>query len=108
MCSAKISPEAESGLKRWENSEVPESSKQHALPDLRKPNGSDVSVCRLRNLGKSWKGYVKNLATRRYGAPDLLARADARAGELAAAYDQARIAGLACEASYNGLTKPSG
>lgn len=39
---------------------------------------------------------------------DLLARADARAGELAAAYDQARIAGLACEASYNGLTKPSG
>lgn len=39
---------------------------------------------------------------------DLLARADARAGELAAAYDKARIAGLACEASYNGLTKPSG
>ncbi|MBH3460283.1 DUF2514 domain-containing protein [Pseudomonas putida] len=39
---------------------------------------------------------------------DLLARADDRAGELAAAYDKARIAGLACEASYNGLTKPSG
>lgn len=38
---------------------------------------------------------------------DLLARADDRAGELAAAYDKARIAGLACEASYNGLTKPS-
>lgn len=36
---------------------------------------------------------------------DLLARADARAGELAKAYDQARIAGLACEASYNALTK---
>ncbi|MBC3468727.1 DUF2514 domain-containing protein [Pseudomonas sp. RW10S2] len=39
---------------------------------------------------------------------DLLARADDRAGELAEAYDKARIAGLACEASYNGLTKPSG
>ncbi|WP_054889815.1 DUF2514 domain-containing protein [Pseudomonas sp. NBRC 111129] len=36
---------------------------------------------------------------------DLLARADARAGELAKAYDQARIAGQACEASYNGLIK---
>ncbi|MFK3942925.1 DUF2514 domain-containing protein [Pseudomonas monteilii] len=36
---------------------------------------------------------------------DLLARADARAGELAKAYDQARIAGLACETSYNSLIK---
>jgi len=34
---------------------------------------------------------------------DLLARADARAGELAKAYDQARIAGQACEASYASL-----
>ena len=36
---------------------------------------------------------------------DLLARADERAGELAKAYDLARIAGLACEASYNALMK---
>lgn len=36
---------------------------------------------------------------------DLLTRADARAGELAKAYDKARIAGLACEASYNALIK---
>lgn len=34
---------------------------------------------------------------------DLLTRADERAGELAVAYDRARIAGLACEASYNAL-----
>ena len=34
---------------------------------------------------------------------DLLARADARAGELAKAYDRARVAGLACENSYNAL-----
>lgn len=34
---------------------------------------------------------------------DLLARADERAGELAKAYDRARIAGQLCEASYNAL-----
>ncbi|WP_346655377.1 DUF2514 family protein [Pseudomonas sp. BW16M2] len=39
---------------------------------------------------------------------DLLARADARAGELAAAFDRARIAGLACEKSYNASVKPPG
>ena len=32
---------------------------------------------------------------------DLLQRADKRAGELAAAYDRARVAGLACERSYH-------
>jgi len=36
---------------------------------------------------------------------DLLSRADRRAGELAEAYDSARIAGLACEASYNALIR---
>lgn len=36
---------------------------------------------------------------------DLLTRADARAGELAKAYDRARIAGLACEATYTVLNK---
>lgn len=34
---------------------------------------------------------------------DLRDRADARAGELAKAYDQARIAGQLCERSYNAL-----
>nr|WP_314493503.1 DUF2514 domain-containing protein [uncultured Pseudomonas sp.] len=36
---------------------------------------------------------------------DLFARADARAGELAQAYDHALIAGLACEASYKALAQ---
>lgn len=36
---------------------------------------------------------------------DLLQRADRRAGELAAAYDRARIAGLACEHSYDSVLK---
>ncbi|WP_327440354.1 DUF2514 family protein [Pseudomonas donghuensis] len=39
---------------------------------------------------------------------DLLTRTDARAGELAKAYDRARVAGLACEASYTALNKPRG
>ncbi|WP_409487965.1 DUF2514 domain-containing protein [Pseudomonas promysalinigenes] len=34
---------------------------------------------------------------------DLLARADNRAGELAQAYDRARVAGQQCEASYDAL-----
>ena len=34
---------------------------------------------------------------------DLLQRADKRAGELAAAYDRARIAGLACERSFDSM-----
>ena len=34
---------------------------------------------------------------------DLLQRADKRAGELAVAYDRARIAGLTCERSYQSL-----
>ncbi|WP_081669710.1 DUF2514 domain-containing protein [Pseudomonas taiwanensis] len=36
---------------------------------------------------------------------DLLARADARAGELAKAYDRARVAGQQCEAEYDALIK---
>ena len=35
---------------------------------------------------------------------ELFERADKRAGELAVAYDRARIAGLACERSYQSLT----
>ncbi|PHX39822.1 hypothetical protein AO284_37060 [Pseudomonas sp. NZIPFR-PS2] len=38
---------------------------------------------------------------------DLLQRADKRAGELAAAYDKARIAGLACETAYLSLVGSS-
>ncbi|MCD5970789.1 DUF2514 domain-containing protein [Pseudomonas quasicaspiana] len=37
---------------------------------------------------------------------DLLGRADARAGELAKAYDQSRVAGLACERFVDALPKP--
>lgn len=37
---------------------------------------------------------------------DLLGRADARAGELARAYDRARASGLACQRAYFSLTNP--
>lgn len=37
---------------------------------------------------------------------DVLGRADEAAGELAAALDQSRIAGAACERSYDSLTEP--
>ncbi|MEX5531423.1 DUF2514 domain-containing protein [Pseudomonas syringae] len=37
---------------------------------------------------------------------DLLGRADARAGELAKAYDESRIAGLACNRFVHALPKP--
>ena len=39
---------------------------------------------------------------------DLFSRADQRAGELAKAYDDARIAGLACESTYNSLMQSRG
>lgn len=53
-----------------------------------------------------------NSTTTQSGAPaaepsvvlaDVLGRADARAGELAAAYDRSRAAGLACERAYDAL-----
>ena len=53
-----------------------------------------------------------NPSTTQPGAPttepsvvlaDVLGRADARAGELAAAYDRSRAAGLACERAYDAL-----
>ena len=39
---------------------------------------------------------------------DVLSRADKRAGELAAAYDQSRAAGLACERAYDALIDSNG
>ena len=37
---------------------------------------------------------------------NLFQRADARAGELAKAYDAARVAGQACEVAFDRLTQP--
>ncbi|MFK3718617.1 DUF2514 domain-containing protein [Pseudomonas fulva] len=80
--------------------------------------GADAAGQRLRNEGVKLAAAVScpstdtaavargQAATRAAMVlSDLLARADARAGELAKAYDQARIAGQLCEASYNALTK---
>ncbi|MFG0864644.1 DUF2514 domain-containing protein [Pseudomonas sp. FYR_7] len=80
--------------------------------------GADAAGQRLRNEGAKLAAAVScpgadtaavargQAATRAAMVlSDLLARADARAGELAKTYDQARIAGQLCEASYNALTK---
>ncbi|WP_323157893.1 DUF2514 domain-containing protein [Pseudomonas fulva] len=79
---------------------------------------ADASGQRLRNDGTKFAAAVScpgtdtaavargQAATRAAMVlSDLLARADDRAGELAKAYDQARIAGQLCEASYNALIR---
>lgn len=82
--------------------------------------GADAAGQRLRDearqlaAGVSCPGPDSAAAARSASATraamvlsDLLSRADARAGELAAAYDRARIAGLACERSYDALSSGS-
>ena len=79
--------------------------------------GADASGQRLRDDGAKFAAAVSCLGTdtaavaRGQAASraamvlsDLLARADARAGELAKAYDQARIAGEQCQREYDALS----
>ncbi len=54
------------------------------------------------NPGAAERGTSANRAA--MVLSDLLQRADKTAGELAVAYDRARIAGLACERSYQALS----
>ncbi|MFJ5180034.1 DUF2514 domain-containing protein [Pseudomonas fulva] len=78
--------------------------------------GADAAGQRLRNDGANFAAAVScpgadtaavarsQSATRAAMVlSDLLARADARAGELAKAYDRARIAGEQCEIEYRSL-----
>lgn len=53
-------------------------------------------------LPDQWRAVVPKAAVVLSG---LLAQADERAGELAKAYDQARIAGQQCEQEYDALRK---
>lgn len=53
------------------------------------------------NTASSTSTECKTTATDRAVLAELFRRADKRAGDLAAALDQARIAGLACEQNYN-------
>ncbi|WP_430491839.1 DUF2514 domain-containing protein [Pseudomonas fulva] len=82
--------------------------------------GADAAGQRLRNEGVKLAATVScpgtdtaavargQAATRATMVlSDLLARADARAGELAKAYDQARIAGVQCEREYDGMRSVS-
>ena len=82
--------------------------------------GADDTGQRLRNDAAKFAGAVSCPGTDTAAAArgqaatraamvlsDLLARADARAGELAKAYDRALIAGLTCEAAYSVLLSDS-
>ncbi|WP_144435125.1 DUF2514 family protein, partial [Pseudomonas syringae group genomosp. 3] len=60
-----------------------------------------TSSCTASDTGAAERGKAATRAA--MVLSDLLGRADARAGELAKAYDQSRIAGLACERSHKSL-----
>ncbi|AVF54217.1 DUF2514 domain-containing protein [Pseudomonas fulva] len=114
----------ERGARQQEHqrAQAQEEARAHAYEQHQVANadaaGADAAGQRLRNAGVKLAAAVScpgtdtaavargQAATRAAMVlSDLLARADARAGELAKAYDQARIAGQLCEASYNALTK---
>ncbi|MEQ4254232.1 DUF2514 domain-containing protein [Pseudomonas syringae] len=63
-----------------------------------------TTSCAPGNTGAAERGKAATRAA--MVLSDLLGRADARAGELAKAYDKSRIAGLACERSYQSLITP--
>ncbi|WP_346417736.1 DUF2514 domain-containing protein [Pseudomonas syringae] len=63
-----------------------------------------TASCMPSDTGASERGKAATRAA--MVLSDLLGRADARARELAKAYDQSQIAGLACERSYNSLITP--
>lgn len=101
-----------------------EEARAHAQKE-QKAAGADAAVAdaagrRLRDEANKLAGSVscpgtdpdavaRSEAARRAAMvlSDMLSRADARAGELAAAYDRARIAGQQCEREYSAL-KPNG
>jgi len=64
-------------------------------------------AAKLAACNNSPKAPISSSATPPSGMvlAELFERADKRAGELAAAYDRARAAGLACEASYDALER---
>jgi hypothetical protein len=59
------------------------------------------STCSSSDTGAAERGKAASRAA--MVLSELFQRADKRAGELARAYDGARIAGLACERAYQGL-----
>ncbi|RMN71628.1 hypothetical protein ALQ54_04305 [Pseudomonas syringae] len=63
-----------------------------------------TASCVPRDTGASERGKAATRAA--MVLSDLLGRADARARELAKAYDQSRIAGLACSRFVDALPKP--
>ena len=113
----------ERGARRQEQqrAEAQEEARAHAYEQHQVADadaaGADAVGQRLRNEGAKLAAAVScpgtdtaavargQAATRAAMVlSDLLARADARAGELAKAYDQARIAGEQCQREYDALS----
>lgn len=103
-----------------QRAQAQEEARAHAYEQHQAANadaaGADAVGQRLRNEGAKLAAAVScpgtdtaavargQAATRAAMVlSDLLARADARAGELAKAYDQARIAGEQCQSEYQAL-----
>lgn len=72
-----------------------------AAGDRLHADANKLAATACRDTGAAQRGASATRAA--MVLSDLFQRADKRAGELAVAYDQARIAGLACERSYDSV-----
>ncbi|MBF8692336.1 DUF2514 domain-containing protein [Pseudomonas fulva] len=121
---AEVIGERDARQQEQQRAQAQEEARAHAYEQHQAADadaaGADAAGQRLRNEGAKLASAVScpgtdtaavargQAATRAAMVlSDLLARADARAGELAKAYDQAVIAGDQCVGEYNALYKRS-
>ena len=99
----KVRHDAEQEMARAESDAAAASAVAAGLHEQARRLAARVSSCAIHS-GVAQSGTAA-------GQPavvlaELLGRADARAGELARAYDRARASGLACQRAYLSLTSP--
>ena len=96
----KVRQDAEQEIARAKTDAASADAASERLQQQAKRLAARASQC-SGNTGAAISGQTTDSAA--VVLADLLGRADKRAGELAAAYDQARNAGLACERAYDAL-----
>lgn len=96
----KVRQDAEQEIARAKTDAASADAASERLQQQAKRLAARASQC-AGNTGTTIGGQAAGTAA--LVLADLLSRADKRAGELAAAYDQARNAGLACERAYDAL-----
>ena len=96
-----VNKEASDAREQNKNAAIDASAADTAGDRLHVEAGKFAARSRSDNPGAAERGASATRAA--MVLSDLLQRADKRAGELAAAYDRARIAGLTCERSYYGI-----